>query len=132
MFWIMHLPSLFKTIDSLNNRVSRDWGMNAFLSTQKHFHDTCLQRTRMLRERKIRQNIRNLWLMTSGEKTFQNTQQLMMKEHYCEAPLGWKRKPSEGTWCASLYKKKVEGETSDTLISREKNSLAVIMLCKHT
>lgn len=44
-------PAISIDIDSLNNRVSGDKGANAFLSIQKHFHDTCLQRISMLRER---------------------------------------------------------------------------------
>lgn len=105
-------PAILTNIDSLKNRVSGDWGMNAFFSVQKYFHVTCLQRTRTLREREreIRQNIRNLWLKTLGEKAFQNIQKLMMKEHYCEAPLGWRGSLQKVPWCVSLYKKRVEGK----------------------
>lgn len=44
-------PAILTDTDSLNNRVSGDGAMNACVSIQKHFHDTCLQRTRMLRAR---------------------------------------------------------------------------------
>lgn len=79
LFAITHLASL--QISTLKHRVSGDWGMNAFFSIQKYFHVTCLQKTRILGERLDRTS-------ETGDLRL-NIQKLMMKEHYCEAPLGW-------------------------------------------
>lgn len=128
MFWMLHLPSSQILTLWITGSVEMEQWMHVYLS--KSISMTLVSREPGCWEQEIRQNIRNLWLTTLGEKTFQNTQQLMMKEHYREAPSGWIRKPSEGTWCVSLW----EGERRENWWHFDqlgKKRLAVIVQYKH-
>lgn len=99
LFAITHL-----LLTNINSETQGQWRLRneCIFSIQKYFHVTCLQKTRILGERLDRTS-------ETGDLRL-NIQKLMMKEHYCEAPLGWGGKPSEDSWCVSLYKKKVEGK----------------------
>lgn len=63
--------------------------------------------------REIRQNIRNWWLKTQYPEI--NDERTLLW-----SSSGMRGKPSEDSWCVSLYKKKVERKGGNTLISWKK------------